>query len=135
MAVLLACFAMWSVQVKGATVTWDATSGNGTLEDGGGNWDLSLTNWTTDAGVNNLLFTSGDDAIIGSGGAGGLVSLGENITVGRLTFGVTSGGTYALSPTEAETLTINGGISANETPAITAVTTLCSAQSWDTATG
>ncbi len=119
-----------------ANLTWD-NSGSATVgTDGAGVWNnLGNTNWVT-GGVNqqwdNTLI---DNAIFGSGGAGGLVTLGSNITAGTLTFNATSGGTYTISPTTAEILTINGGIFANETAAITANITLGGSQSWTTAIG
>ena len=116
---------------RGATITWDALSGaNGTTEDGPGTWNTTLDNWTINGGVSNQLFVAGDNVTFGAGGAGGLISMGTNITAGTLTFAGTSGGTYTISPLAAETITINGGIVANETASITANTILGGAQSW-----
>jgi autotransporter-associated beta strand protein len=120
---------------RGATLYWDNSGVGGAAPvDGSGIWDTTATNLWSDL-TSNVAWSSAtpDNAIFGFGGAGGVISLGESITVGTLTFNATSGGTYTISPTAAQTLTINGGISANETAAITANTILGGAQTWTTA--
>ncbi|WP_395719769.1 autotransporter-associated beta strand repeat-containing protein, partial [Prosthecobacter sp.] len=134
MACLMVCYLPGPV--LGATLTWDST-GNATVgTDGDGTWDLTNTNWADD-GVANFIWNNltPDDAIFGSGGTGGVITLGANITVGTLTFNSVAATTYTISPTAAETLTINGGITANESALITANTILGGAQSWTVAMG
>lgn len=136
MAVLLAAgFEMGSIEGNAATITWDAVGANGTLEDGSGTWNTVLANWTLDNGVTNLQFVSGDNVIFGGGSSGtaGTVQLGVNITSGTLTFALTSGGSYTISPAVAQTLTINSGIIANESAVITANIILGGAQNWTAA--
>ncbi|MFZ4766481.1 MAG: hypothetical protein ACOYMN_16135 [Roseimicrobium sp.] len=94
-AVLSAVFLSTGQPVRGATFTWDVTpgavgAGNGTVEGGNGTWDILTGNWTTDAGVNNVLWgnTNADEAIFG-GTAGTLtINTGSGITANKLTFNV-----------------------------------------------
>ncbi len=58
------------VALHAANVTWDATPGNGVVNEGSGTWkdnDVTYNNWTTDGGVTNQVWnnTSSDIAILG----------------------------------------------------------------------
>ena len=87
-----------------STLTWDITPGtvgvgNNTITGGGGTWNTSNGNWTTDAGTNNIAWnnvvgTPKNDAIIG--GTAGTVTLGEPISLRNLTINNTSG-TYTIT--------------------------------------
>lgn len=104
-----------------ATLTWDAASGNGAIEDGGGVWNTATNSWSADGGANNTSWSNvtPDDAIFGGGASGtaGIVTLGEAITAGTLTFNPAFGGLYTVD-TSTFALTINTGITANETATI-----------------
>jgi fibronectin-binding autotransporter adhesin len=93
-------FAITAVAVMAATfaqaldLTWDS---NGTTmtapnpRDGGGTW-LTANMWWD--GATNVTWTSGDNATIGNGGAGGAITLGI-VTAGSVTF-TNFTGTYTL---------------------------------------
>lgn len=98
-----------ALRTDAATLTWDAITGNGTLQDGTGTWDTTASNlWTTDGGVTNTAWnsTTPDNAIIGGGASGtaGTITLGETITVGNLTFKAPFAGSYTIAPTISEQL-------------------------------
>jgi len=127
-------FPLWNVQVKGATLTWDAASGDGAvITDGPGTWTNGLGNWNnagTDVIWNNV---TPDDAVFGGGtlGAAGIVTLGGPITAGTLTFNAPNGGgAYTIAGIGANILTINTGITANTAANISAPITLGGANAW-----
>ncbi|MEQ1750931.1 MAG: hypothetical protein ABL974_15995, partial [Prosthecobacter sp.] len=98
-SILLAQFALWSVQVNGANLSWDAVV-TGSAGGGTGTWDdLTTNNWFNGANVqwNNTNF---DTAVFG--GAAGTVTLGMPITAGGLTFNTNgyllTGSTLTLAP-------------------------------------
>ncbi|MDZ7617585.1 MAG: autotransporter-associated beta strand repeat-containing protein, partial [Patescibacteria group bacterium] len=94
----------WS---RAATVTWDADTGVAGAQDGSGNWDTATANWIN-AGANGI-WTAGDDAVFGVGGAGAAtVTLTEAISAGALTFN--AGATYTVA---GSTLTRTGSITVN----------------------
>jgi len=108
---------LWNVQVKGATLTWDAAAGDGiVITDGPGIWTNGLGNWNnagTDVNWNNATL---DDAVFGGGtlGAAGIVTLGGPITAATLTFNLPNGGgAYTIAGGGANILTLNTGITAN----------------------
>jgi autotransporter-associated beta strand protein len=97
-------------QAPGATVTWDANGTGAGQTDGAGVW-LTANQWWT--GSANTTWVSGSDAIFGSGGVGGAVTLASPTTVNSLTFNTFSG-TYTLG-TALQAITLNGGITINST--------------------
>lgn len=102
MAVLLACFAMWSVKVEAADFYWDAdaaVTGNnvdGTGLGGTGAWNLVTANWWDAAGMtmeawpntdaDNAIFTYAFPTSPYAIPTPFTVNLGEAITANRLTF-------------------------------------------------
>src|SRR5262245_8365712 len=55
-----------------ATLTWDASGSNPTAPtDGGGSWSVANANWSD--GLTDSVWVNGNNAIFGSGGAGGTV--------------------------------------------------------------
>ena len=84
---LLLTFSLWSVQVKGATFIWDG---------GTNTWDAGSTaNWNGGG-----FWTNSEENLASFSGVPGVVTLGEAINAGGLSFG-TSGYTLA-----ADTLTL-----------------------------
>jgi hypothetical protein len=68
----------------GATVVWDASGANPTAPtDGSGNWSTANANWSD--GVADNVWVNGNNAIFGSGGAGGAIAVGSGIVVGNIT--------------------------------------------------
>jgi len=90
--------------VRADQLTWD---------NGGANmqWDTSTANWTGDTWDNG----APDDATFGAAGAG-TVTLTEPITAGNITIGVNNQdyGYTITSATAADTLTVNGQLTAKE---------------------
>ncbi len=82
LVVMLSCLVA-SVAV-GADLTWDADSGTAGAQDGSGSWDSSNTNWL-DVTTNNVSWTDGESAALGSGGTPGTVTLAEPISADVLT--------------------------------------------------
>lgn len=87
------------------TVTWDA-SGTTPLAptDGNGTWSVTNANWSNGSVDNG--WTDGQNAVLGSGGAPGIITIptGNTVTVGNLTFNTNytiTGGTmvYTNFPT------------------------------------
>lgn len=88
-----------------ATLTWDTTPGDSAVVGGAGEWNTTNTNWTADAGVNNIAWPSvstvNDDADFS--GTGGAVVIGAGgITANDISF---SAAGYTV---EGGTLTLNG---------------------------
>ena len=118
----------WSVNGLAPT---SGTEGAGTWANGGANFyntgTSSTTTWDNTA-TNNLT--------VGSGGAGGTLTLGGNVRVGgALTFAsVTS--PYTIGAVNGtNTLTLAGGITANNSATINAPTVLEASQTWSVANG
>jgi autotransporter-associated beta strand protein len=105
----LAALVATSIPVRAATLTWDHDA-NGTASDGAGTW-LNANQWVdsvpTPATWNN---TTPDNAIIGSGGAGGTITLGT-VTAGTVLINNFTG-TYTLS---GGSLDQSGGITIGTT--------------------
>ena len=69
MALLLACFAMWSVKVEADSLTWDGTTD--------GQWS-DLTNWVGGAAVPG---TGNTATFNNAGGAVDIIDLGGGVTI------------------------------------------------------
>jgi fibronectin-binding autotransporter adhesin len=82
-----------------STYNWDATVGNGSIQDGPGTWDLNSTNFTANLGASNVTLPMKSNVIFGGGSSGtaGTVSVNGNWSIGDLTFNNPSAGTYTLS--------------------------------------
>jgi autotransporter-associated beta strand protein len=85
-------FLMGAVASYSANLTWDANGTGVGQVDGSGSW-LDANQWYD--GVSNVNWTSGDNATIGVGGAGGTITLGA-VNASALTFNSFSG-TYILT--------------------------------------
>jgi fibronectin-binding autotransporter adhesin len=115
-AALLAALVATSIPVRAATLTWDHDA-NGTASDGAGTW-LNANQWldsVTPATWNN---TTPDNAIIGSGGAGGTITLGA-VTAGTVSINNFTG-TYTLS---GGSLAQSGGITIGTTAGSVTIST------------
>ena len=87
-----ACVAMTAGNGVAANLTWDIASGDGgTITDGSGYWTHGGGNWNDGSGNVSWNNAAVDNAIIGSGGTAGTLTLGSSITAGTLNFGVASG--------------------------------------------
>jgi len=85
-----------------ASVTWDATTGNGTDEEGAGTWTTGGTNWFP----GDHAWAAGDSATFGAGGSGSYaVDLSGGISAATAT--IASGATYTIGGTGTLTLTTN----------------------------
>ncbi len=91
------------------TLTWDANGATTGQTDGTGTW-LTANQWWN--GSNNSTWTSGSNAVIGLGGAGGTITLGT-VTAGQVLFNNFTG-TYTLS---------GGGLTLNSNLTVAAGTT------------
>lgn len=114
--------------LQAARIYWDSNGVTSGVTDGLGAW-LTANQWWD--GSTNVSWTSGDDAVFGTGGAGGAVTLASPTTVGSLNFNYFTG-TYTLG-TASQTITLNSGITSNA--GVGAVTiaspiTLGAAQTW-----
>lgn len=93
---LLAAFALWTAEVKGATIfNWNG---------GAGTWDTSTSNWSGGGSV----WVNSNDSLAVFGGTSGLVTLGAPITAGGLTF---SSNGYTLTSGTITLAAPNGQIS------------------------
>ncbi len=89
-------------------MTWDASGANPAAPtDGAGSWSTANANWSD--GVTDSVWINGDNAIFGSGGAGGAIALGSGVIVGNLTINTnyTFGGN-TLTLTGNPTITVAG---------------------------
>jgi autotransporter-associated beta strand protein len=83
-------------------VTWDASGTNAAAPtDGAGTWSTNNSNWSNGA-TDNVWTNEGDNAIFGSGGAGGTVSVAGTVVVHNLTLNTN----YTIT---ANTLTLTNG--------------------------
>jgi autotransporter-associated beta strand protein len=77
-----------------ASLTWDANGVDVDVTDGGGTW-LTAGQWWDELTTSNVDWTAGDDAIIGVGGEGGTITLGD-VTAGSVLLDDFTG-TYTLN--------------------------------------
>ena len=90
--------------VAAATLTWDANTSTANPQDGAGNWIGN--NWYN--GTSNMSWLDYDNAVIGSGGAGGVINPG-GASVNNLTFNNFTG-TYTI---DSDVLTVAGNLAFN----------------------
>ena len=129
------CFAGYA---RAVPLVWDLDTGDAAIvTDGSGNWQVGQPNWN-DAGA-DVSWTDGSDAVFGGGtlGSSGVVTLGSAISAESLTFNTPNGGgTYTID-TSTFALTLNSGITANESASIQSGVggsiILGAANSWDVA--
>ncbi len=100
---VLAFFTLAGVSANGAVLLWDHNA-DGTVSDGTGTW-LNANQWLDGATPATWNNTTPDSAIIGSGGAGGTITLGT-VTAGSVLLDNFTG-TYTLS---SGSLDQSGGI-------------------------
>jgi autotransporter-associated beta strand protein len=113
-ALLVAGLLLLAPAAQAATLTWDSTPG-GAINDGAGTW-LAAGQWNN--GAPSATWASGDNAIIGNGGAAGTITLG-NVTAGTVTF-ATFTGNYILTggilnQSGGVTISGNGNVTINTT--------------------
>jgi len=84
-----------------ATLTWDANTSTANTQDGGGNWIGN--NWHN--GASNVTWFDYHNAVIGSGGAGGVINPAK-ACVNNLTFNSFTG-TYTI---DSDSLTVAGNL-------------------------
>jgi autotransporter-associated beta strand protein len=103
---------------RAATYTWDTVTGDSSITDGAGIWQVGVANWF-DGALYDQVWADGNDAVFGGGTAGtaGTVTLGSAITVGNITLSPPFAGLYTID-TGTFGLTINSGITANESATI-----------------
>ena len=76
-------------QAPAANLTWDpalTTTGS----DGSGTWSTSTADWAT--GLADVVWNDGDNAIFGSGGTAGTVTVSGLVSTGSMVFNIGSGG-------------------------------------------
>ena len=77
-----------------ATLTWDANGTGAGVMDGAGTWSNTSNTWWN--GTTNVSWANDNDAWIGSGGSGGIITLTTGPTAHVVTF-TNFSGTYTLS--------------------------------------
>lgn len=81
-----------------ANYTWDTVTGDSTITDGGGTWQVGSGNWRNETTYDQA-WANGNVAIFGTGasGAAGTVTLGGNISATTLSLsGANGGGGYTI---------------------------------------
>jgi autotransporter-associated beta strand protein len=76
------------------TLTWDSNTGTSGAQDGTGDW-LAANQWWNGVGNPSWMNSKPNSAVIGNGGAGGTITLG-NVIAGSVTF-TNFTGTYMLT--------------------------------------
>ncbi len=101
MALLLACFAMWSVKVEADSLTWDGTTD--------GQWS-DLTNWVGGAAVPG---TGNTATFNNAGGAVDIIDLGGGVTISIIAFDTASAAAYTIGAgaVNSQALTLDNGSS------------------------
>ena len=110
-------------------LTWDADTGTAGVQDGAGTWSAAGTSWWN--GSANVTWNNGN-AVFGVAGAGAhTVTIGTGgVTAGNVKF-TASAPTYTLAGND--TLTINGGIAADNSATISAPVNVGADQQWNVA--
>lgn len=107
-AILLLPLVLMAQRLPAATVTWDASGANPAAPtDGAGNWTTANANWSD--GLTDSVWVNGNNAIFGSGGAGGAIAVGGGVTVGNIT--INTNYTFNSNPialANNPTITVNG---------------------------
>ena len=95
-----------------ATKTWDqfsAGNANNQINNGGGTWNTSTSNWTTTSGVgNNTTWAANDDVVFGGNpgvGAAGTVTVSGTIAFKSVTFADVASGNFSLTSGTLQSLT------------------------------
>ena len=101
--VLLVCFSFWTLELRGATLTWDPDGVQGPPTGGNGTWNVASSVWDNAGTLQAWNNSNGDVALFN--GTPGTVSLGTPISAGGLIF---NAGGYTLSGSGANPLTLVG---------------------------
>jgi autotransporter-associated beta strand protein len=122
----------WSAVAYATTeppiLSWDSNGTGSGRTDGGNPW-LNANLWWDGAG--NLSWVDGSEAVFGTGGTGGAVTLTTTTAVYRITLEKFSG-TYTIG-SGGQTITLNAGISMSATASTTTIISplhLIKAQNW-----
>ena len=110
--------------VHATQLTWDADPLTANPQDGPGIWDSTTNTWWD--GAANVVWNNAtpDSAVFGAGsGAAGTISNAVAITVGNITFNAAGSGTYTITATTANPVTLSGTptINANTNAALNVV--------------
>jgi GH35 family endo-1,4-beta-xylanase len=118
------CVAMVGLRSEAAILTWDAgtAGGNGSHptspQDGSGTWSTAALNWSSGSSDAGWANSTSNSAVIGSGNntVSGVqtITMGGAVTLGNITFGTVSGGSYDIVGTSGNTLGMTGS-----TPTVT----------------
>jgi len=83
---------------RSATYTWDTSTGDGTVTEGPGTWQVGVGNWWD--GANDQNWANGHDAVFGAGpggaGTAGTVVLGGDVSPRKITFNPETAGDYTI---------------------------------------
>ena len=114
--------------IRGGTVSWwwdggaanISTNGDGVSAGGGGIWDPSITNWDRGSGQSHAAWSNTAPSIAIFGGATGIVTNTNSLTVGGLIFT----NTYTLTNGPGATLSFAGAGTISNSAAVTIATPL-----------
>lgn len=97
-------------QTAASTLIWDGNTSTTSLQDGGGNWNNSDTNrWYDGSSYQIWSSTTPDSATFGNAsGAAGTITLTSPISANDLTFNPAGSGTYTITGTATNKLTLTG---------------------------
>ncbi len=129
--------AVLNVSAASSEFKWDVGGGGDPIVDGAGIWQqgsINFNNGGLQATWDNVASTN---LTIGNGGVGGTITLGAAVRVGgTLTFAPVSTTAYSIGTVgSSNTLTVFGGVTANESATINAPLVLEATQSWSVAAG
>ncbi len=109
-----------------------AALSNYTWLGGNGNWAPATAGWYINIPSNPQNWSNGSNATIGDGtDAAGAITVTAPVTANAITFNPAASGNYSVGG--ASVITVNAGITANETATITAPITLAAPQTWTVA--
>ena len=121
LAILLGLLWLFGAEsTRAAVYTFTSTAGGTTTTDGSGQMNVSGTaNWRLNNAGTAVAWVANNDAIIGSGGTPGTITLGNNPVVNNVTFNAVASGNYILTAStfrigsaanQIVTWTINSGV-------------------------
>lgn len=109
----LAMGVLMAASTWGADLTWDAVTGNGQADDGGGMWSPSAANWWNSSSDVVWPNTASDTAIFGANnGAAGMVAVSGTVTAAGVTFTNVGSGVYLLANGSINAATFNAATNA-----------------------
>lgn len=111
---------------RGTTYIWDCNGPTApNPQDGSGTWDVASSNWWWS--YNNYTWPNYNDAIFGTNGSAGVVTLATNISVYNITFGSVSNGSYTLT---GGSLYISGTATVSSTNSDATINSTITSYSW-----